>query len=285
MPTAVKTELSIAKAAEFDIKKTFECGQCFRWNADEDGIYTGIVGNKVLKIRELGGSVVCDCEEDELPFWRDYFDLDVDYAEAASRFTQPEYLRLCADYGAGIRILRQESWEALCSFIISQCNNIPRIKKIIEALCVSFGEELSVDTYSFPSAERLASLSESDLAPLRSGYRASYILDAARAVSEGRLSFDELRDMPAEEALAKVKEINGVGDKVANCFMLYGLHRMDRFPIDVWMKRALKSHFPDDFDPEVLGEFSGLAQQYIFYYARTEEGGRRSNVSQKRKNC
>lgn len=285
MSTAAKIDQPLTKTAELNIKKTFESGQCFRWNADENGIYTGIVGNKVLNICELGGDVFCDCEENDLPFWRNYFDLDIDYAAAASRFTEPEYLKVCADYGAGIRILRQDAWEALCSFIISQCNNIPRIKKIIETLCANFGEELYDGIYSFPIAEKLAPLSESELAPLRCGYRAAYILDAARAVSEGRLDFDELRNLPAEEAFSKVKEISGIGDKVANCFMLYGMHRMDRFPIDVWIKRALKIYFPDDYDPAVLGEFSGLAQQYIFFYSRTEKAGLESKVSQKRKNC
>lgn len=255
--------------------KTFECGQCFRWNAGIDGGYTGVVGNRVLRVGEIEGRVVCSAPEGDLPFWESYFDLDTDYSGIDAFLSGGGYLKDCAEYGLGIRILRQEPWEALCSFIISQCNNIPRIKGIVEALCRNFGDELEPGIFSFPKPERIAPLSEAELAPLRCGYRAEYILNAARQVCEGQLNFDELASMDGEEAFAKVTALKGVGKKVANCFMLYGLHRMDRFPIDVWMKRALKEHFPPDFDPGIFGEYSGLAQQYIFYYARTEESSRK----------
>lgn len=248
--------------------KTFECGQCFRWNAGEDGVYTGVASGRVLRVRRENGDVLCSAEKGDLAFWENYFDLDSDYSGANARFRQVDYLRDCAEYGTGIRILRQEPWEALCSFIISQCNNIPRIKGIVESLCHLYGDELEKDIFSFPGPERLAPLTEDDLAPLRSGYRAEYILNAARAVDSGELDFQQLRSMEPEEALERVRGIRGIGSKVANCFLLYGMHIMDRFPIDVWMKRALKEHFPPDFDPAALGDFSGLAQQYIFYYAR-----------------
>ncbi|NCC67598.1 MAG: DNA-3-methyladenine glycosylase 2 family protein [Clostridia bacterium] len=273
MPT--KTETIIANADELDICKTFECGQCFRWKAEENGSYIGVAAGKILRVRSEGGNIVADCGDDA-GFWHDYFDLDTDYVVASSLFAEPEYLKTCASYGAGIRILRQEPWETLCSFIISQCNNIPRIKTIVDTLCAMYGEELAPGLFSFPTADRLAPLSENDLAPLHSGYRAQYILDAARAVAEGTLDFEELLGMDSAEAFASVKRLSGVGDKVANCFMLYGLHRMDRFPVDVWMKRALKAHFPENYDPTVLGDFAGLAQQYIFYYARTQEGAIRN---------
>lgn len=260
----------LAATTQLNIEKTFECGQCFRWNADANGVYTGVAGGRLLHVFERDGSIVCDCDNKDFTFWQDYFDLEADYAASTAYLTEPEYLKICADYGVGIRILRQEPWEALCSFIISQCNNIPRIKKIIETLCASYGTELAEGFYTFPDPVKLAPLTEADLAPLRCGYRAAYILDAARAVTEGRLDFSELAKMPAEEAFGSVKKINGIGDKVANCFMLYGMHAMDRFPIDVWMKRALDNYFPADYDPSVLGEYSGLAQQYIFYYTRSE---------------
>ncbi len=271
MPELLKNEYVIASAVELDIKKTFECGQCFRWSADANGVYFGVADGKALKIWQDAGQIVCNAQDEDISFWRSYFDLDTDYENSSLCFTQPEYLKVCADFGKGIRILRQEPWEALCSFIISQCNNIPRIKKIISTLCSCFGEELEYGLYSFPTPAALAVLSEKDLAPLRSGYRAAYILNAARAICEGSLDLDTLALMPSEEAFAQIKKIHGIGDKVANCFMLYGLHRMDRFPIDVWMKRALERHFPKDFDPAALGSYAGLAQQYIFYYARTNE--------------
>ena len=261
----------IASAAGLDLHKTFECGQCFRWDADADGVYTGVAMGRVLQIWREGGDIFCSAPECDLPLWKSYLDLDSDYSAADASFTSPEYLRACAEFGRGIRILRQEPWEALCSFIISQCNNIPRIKKIISTLCSLFGEELTPGLFSFPSADALARLSEADLAPLRCGYRAPYIISAARAVCGGELDFSSLSLLPAGDALEKIKALPGVGNKVASCFMLYGLHRMDRFPIDTWMKKALSRHFPPDYDPSVLGEFAGLAQQYIFFYARTNE--------------
>lgn len=271
MLKSLKTGYVLTSADELDIKKTFECGQCFRWNADENGVYSGAAKGKALKIWQEDEQIICSAQDEDISFWHNYFDLNTDYGKSALRFNEPEYLKLCADFGKGIRILRQEPWEALCSFIISQCNNIPRIKKIISTLCTNFGEPLQFGLYSFPSPATLAALSEKDLAPLRSGYRAAYILNAARAICEGSLDLDALSLTPSEEAFAEVKKIHGIGDKVANCFMLYGLHRMDRFPIDVWMKRALERHFPKDFDPSSLGPYAGLAQQYIFYYARTNE--------------
>jgi len=271
MCQSLKNGYVLASAEEIDLTKTFECGQCFRWNPDENGVYCGAASGKALKIWREDAQIVCSAEDEDISFWRNYFDLDSDYADSFHCFAEPEYLKVCADFGKGIRILRQEPWEALCSFIISQCNNIPRIKKIISALCSHFGEALPYGLYSFPSPERLAILSERDFSPLRSGYRAAYILNAARAICEGSLNLEALYNTPSEEAFAQVKSIHGIGDKVANCFMLYGLHRMDRFPIDVWMKRSLERHFSKSFDPSCLGAYAGLAQQYIFYYARTNE--------------
>lgn len=267
----MKTENVLAFVTELDLKKTFECGQCFRWSADESGVYHGVVCGKALAIREENGLILCDAEDTDIPFWRDYFDLGVDYVEMSGPFIEPPYLEMCANFGRGIRILRQDPWEALISFIISQCNNIPRIKKIISTLCACFGEELPCGLFTFPSAYKLAALDETALAPLRCGYRAEYILCAARAVVSGELNFDKLSQFSSEDAFAEVRRLRGIGDKVANCFMLYGLHRMDRFPIDVWMKRALERYFPKNFDPKILGLYAGLAQQYIFYYARTNE--------------
>ena len=269
-----KPGLLLCGAEDMDTIKTFECGQCFRWNAGADGVYTGVASGRAARLWTDDGGVYIDASETDMPFWREYFDLSTDYAAARKSVELNDYLRDCARYGSGIRILRQDKWEALCSFIISQCNNIPRIKGIVEKLCALFGEPIEYDgdiLYSFPTAQTLALHTAEDLAPLRSGYRAPYIIDAARAVAEGRLDLDAVSAMPCDEARAALKTLNGVGDKVANCAVLFGLHRMDAFPIDTWMKKALKGHFPPDFDPSTLGEYAGLAQQYIFYHAREEE--------------
>ena len=268
------TGLFLCGAQEMDIEKTFECGQCFRWNADGAGGYIGVASGRAAALCRRGEGIYIDCPDEELPFWRNYFDLDTDYAAAAQSIIACDYLGECAEYGAGIRILRQDKWEALCSFIISQCNNIPRIKGIVEKLCAIAGDEIEFrgrTLRSFPSAERVAELEPEDLAPLRSGYRAPYILAAARAVASGELDLEAAALLPCDEARRELKKLQGVGDKVANCAVLFGLHRMDAFPIDTWMKKALKAHFPPDFDPASLGEYAGLAQQYIFYHAREEE--------------
>ena len=262
----------LAKRSELDIAKTFECGQCFRWNADEKGVYKGIAMGFPAKLWEEGEYVYIRTQAPP-ELWLDYFDLRRDY-EAMSRFEGGEYLDKCIKYGMGIRILNQEPWEALCSFIISQCNNITRIKGIVERLCQMYGDEIQLEGeiyYSFPSAEKLAFLRPEDLAPLRSGYRAPYIISAANDIVCGNIELNELIELPYAEAKKKLMSLKGVGEKVANCVVLFGLRHMEGFPIDVWIKRALKEHFPADFDPKSLGEFAGLAQQYIFFYARSGE--------------
>ncbi|MDR3277152.1 MAG: DNA-3-methyladenine glycosylase 2 family protein [Oscillospiraceae bacterium] len=177
-----------------------------------------------------------------------------------------------ARFGAGLRLLRQDKWEALASFILSQCNNIPRIKQLIEALCREFGDPIPFggDTYyTFPPPERLAGRSEADLAPLRAGYRAKYILSAAEAVASGALDLEGLALKSPEEALAALKRLDGVGDKVASCAVLFGLHLLDAFPIDTWMKKAIAERYGGVLDPKIFSPYAGIAQQYIFYYERS----------------
>ncbi len=266
----IKT-VRLCSAEELDIVKTFECGQCFRWNADSDGVYRGVVRGFPAKVWSVGGDVLLRSDA-PAELWREYFDLDRDYSAISADFHGGEYLAECTAYGKGIRILRQEPWETLCSFIISQCNNITRIKGIVERLCESFGEPLRFegDTYySFPGPETLASLDTQALAMLRCGYRAPYIIAAAAAVAGGGLDVDALISCDSESARKRLMELPGVGAKVANCVVLFGLYHMEAFPIDVWIRRALKEHFPADFDPACLGEYAGLAQQYIFYRARS----------------
>lgn len=262
--------IRLASARELDIVKTFECGQCFRWNAGEDGVYTGVALGCAAKVWSDGESVFLRSKADS-GLWSSYFDLERDYA-AASCFSGGDYLDGCVSYGMGIRILRQEPWEALCSFIISQCNNIKRIKGIVERLCDMYGDSVELDgrVYrAFPPTGRIAALEAEALAPLRCGYRAPYIIGAARAVASGELDLDALIEADSAPAKRALLALDGVGEKVANCVVLFGLNHMEAFPIDVWIKRALKEHFSPDFDPACLGEYAGLAQQYIFYYARS----------------
>lgn len=260
---------------DFDLPRIFECGQCFRWNADENGVYTGVAFGRAAKIRREGDKVIISGSvQDFEDIWREYFDLDRNYAEIRRGLCIDDYMRSASEFGAGIRLLKQDKWEALCSFIISQCNNIPRIKKIVETLCRTFGDEIAFDGgtyYSFPPPEKVATLSPEDLAPLRCGYRAPYIIGAAQAVADGTIDLDAIAAGTPEDASKALKTLNGVGDKVANCVVLFGLQMFNAFPIDVWMKKALAKHYGKGFDPAVFGEYAGLAQQYMFYYARSGE--------------
>ena len=264
---------NLCSAEKLDLVKTFECGQCFRWNADENGVYYGVACGKCAKLWREGGDIFI-CSDAPAQFWNDYFDLERDYEYISRDFYDGGYLQQCTEYGMGIRILRQEPWEALCSFIISQCNNIKRIKGIVERLCESFGEALEFEGrrfYSFPAPERLLGLRAEELSMLRCGYRAEYILTAAQAVATGKLELESLVSADWVSAKKALMELKGIGEKVANCVVLFGLYHMEAFPIDVWIKRALKEHFSADFRPESLGKYAGLAQQYIFYYARSQE--------------
>lgn len=266
--------LRLASCGELDTVKTFECGQCFRWNADENGVYRGVARGYPARVWEEDDRVYIRSAAPEA-LWREYFDLGRDYAQISRGFAGGEYLRECAAFGQGIRILRQEPWEALCSFIISQCNNIKRIKGIVERLCAAYGERTELDGerfYTFPSAAALCTLREDGLAMLRCGYRAAYILSAARAVADGSLDLEALTQCDHAEAKRELLKLSGVGEKVADCVALFGLGHTEAFPIDVWMRRALAEHFPPDFDPASLGGYAGLAQQYIFYYAREHAG-------------
>ncbi|MBQ9980347.1 MAG: DNA-3-methyladenine glycosylase 2 family protein [Oscillospiraceae bacterium] len=184
-------------------------------------------------------------------------------------------MKAACDFGKGIRILNQDSWEALCSFIISQCNNIPRIKGIINVLCEQWGKAIEFEGrrfYTFPGAEIIAALDESDLSPLRCGYRAEYIIKAARAVAGGEIDLEALKKCSDGEALSALKSLRGVGDKVANCVLLFGLHKLDSFPVDVWIRRTVREKYGRGFDPAAaFGQYAGIAQQYMFYYARSGE--------------
>ncbi|NLT40443.1 MAG: DNA-3-methyladenine glycosylase 2 family protein [Clostridiales bacterium] len=261
---------------DFSAGKIFDCGQCFRWVRSPDGSWTGSALGRVLRLREEEGSVIFECGKEEfLGVWHDYFDLGRDYAALRKRLSVSEYMERACGFGAGIRILRQDAWEALCTFIISQCNNIARITGIVDRLCRIFGDEQEGGFCSFPGPERLCGLSERDLEPLRAGYRASYIISAARSVASGALELEALRSCDAETAEAALTALPGVGRKVASCVMLFGLGHTEAFPVDTWMRRALRDNFGPGFDPSVFGPDAGFAQQYIFYYSRWGRGGER----------
>lgn len=258
----------ITNIKNFNIAQTLDCGQAFRWSKNDDEVWQGIAFGKLLRLKQDEEKIILfdTTKKDFEKIWLDYFDLNRDYAQIIDGISHNETLKNAAKYGNGIRILRQDSWEALCSFIISQNNNIPRIKGIVERLCENFGDKIE-GGYTFPTAEKISLLSLDDLAVLRSGFRAKYILDAAKRVASGEICFAEIEKLSTDEARQKLMCIYGVGAKVADCAMLYGMGRLDAFPKDVWIKRALEVLFDGEL-PEAATCYAGIIQQYIFFYAR-----------------
>lgn len=260
----------IENIKDFDLTQTLDCGQAFRWKMQNDGSFVGVAHNKLITLKKDGSTLTIDgaAEEEFESIWKNYFDLTLDYGTIKAELSALHpILKEAAEFAPGIRILNQEPWEALCSFIISQNNNIPRIKGIIERLCISQGEQIRDSFYTFPSAEKIAALTVDDLSPIRAGFRAKYIIDAAQRVASGETDLESVRNMPIEEARTQLMKIKGVGIKVADCTLLYGLHRLDCFPLDVWMKRAMATLFPE-MKPTDFGIYGGIAQQYIFHYSR-----------------
>lgn len=260
-------KIYIENVVNFDLAQTLDCGQAFRWS-ECDGRWSGIAGGRYIELYQENGSIVIEgaTPEDFYSFWSHYFDLERDYGAIIESVSTNDTVRAAAEYGGGIRILNQEPWEALCSFIISQNNNIPRIKGIIERLCEGFGEKTE-GGYTFPSAKKIATLTLEDLAPLRCGFRAKYILDAARRVAEGEIILENLKGIDFDTAQSELMRIKGVGPKVADCTLLFGLGHIEAFPKDVWIKRALEEYFGGEL-PECAREYAGIVQQYIFYYIR-----------------
>ena len=259
----------IPDVRDLDLEQTLDCGQSFRWTKQDDGSFSGVAFGKYVNISLDGTDMVIKnaAPEDE-KIWREYFDLELDYGKIRGDISKLHpVLEEAARYAPGIRILRQEPYEALCTFIISQNNNIKRIKGIVARLCESFGDEIDEGVYTFPNAERLAELTPDDLAPLRAGFRNRYIIDSAKKVASGEVDLELCKTADYEAARAELMKITGVGVKVADCTLLFGMHRVEAFPVDVWMKRAMEKLFPG-MSANDFGEYAGIAQQYIFHYSR-----------------
>ena len=282
----------------FDIGKIFDCGQCFRFdavpNTAHEKEFSGVAYGRFVSFAQDGdtlfvyGSNASDFEN----IWRRYLDIDRDYS-----LIQSDILLTCknsallraAEYGRGIRILSQDPFECIISFIISQNNNIPRIKKIIEALSLSCGDKIYLcdeakkhvsgvsSLCAFPSAEALQKLGIEGLAELKTGFRAKYIYDAVCKTLDGSLSFESVRaENDIDKSIEMLCQVKGVGIKVASCALLFGFEKYNAFPIDVWMKRVAQKYFPEEGDSlswRTFGQYAGIAQQYLFYYERWNSSG------------
>ena len=285
--------LLISDLKYFSIDKIFDCGQCFRFNKVENSHheveYSGIAFGKIVSFAQDGEDLYIynSTYEEFEKVWKHYLALDTDYGfiekEILSTSNSPD-LKRAVEYSRGIRILNQESWEAICSFIISQNNNIPRIKKIIESLSAKCGTHIDIpkgaqshissvsSNCAFPTPEQIIDLGIDGLIELKTGFRAKYIYDAAQKAVSGELDYNIIRGLSTNEAIQYLCRVKGIGPKVASCTLLFGFEKYDAFPIDVWIKRVIAKYFTSGdeprFEPSLLGEYAGIAQQFLFYYER-----------------
>ncbi len=274
-----QNDLILCDTQYFDPAQTLDCGQCFRYKKEEDGALTGIANNRKIKLKAAPEGVrienmTTDAFKKE---WMHYFALDVDYDTIRCAISTDACIADAMVYGRGIRILRQDLWETIVSFIVSQNNNIPRIKTIIESLCCRFGEETEPGIFLFPGPQRLAAATREALREAGAGYRDVYILDAARKVCAGAIDLDRLKRAETPQARETLMRIDGVGGKVADCILLFALARYEVCPHDVWVKRIFKQRYALScvtektgyaLAQEKWGGYAGIAQQYLFFHER-----------------
>ena len=272
----------------FELKHIFECGQCFRWNEEHDGSFTGMVGNNVVNVLKEDKRITFKgmCTDSIIKIAAEYFDLDTDYNKIKEKLRQvDEHMCLAIEYGNGIRILKQDFWETLISFIISANNNIPRIKKIIEKLSKNYGDAIIWEKkvyFTFPTPEQLKDVSVKDYRELGLGFRDERLYDTVQKVLNKELDLEYLQSIKDTNTLREeLIKINGVGPKVADCVMLFSLKRFEVFPVDVWVRRVMNELYikkPDEtkvnnndlrkLARDKYGDIAGIAQQYLFYWKR-----------------
>lgn len=273
----------------FELKDIFECGQCFRWNEQNDGSYTGVIKNAIINVKKEKENIIFTgkCDEDIKDIIEYYFDLNTDYEDIKQKLSNiDEYLRKSIEYGTGIRILNQDLWETIISFIISANNNIPRIKGIIERLSEKYGNEIEWNGqkyYTFPTAEQLKDVTVEEYRKLGLGFRDIRLYETTKMILNKEVDLDKLRNNPnTQEVREELLKLSGVGPKVADCILLFSdLKRFDVFPIDVWVRRVMNDLYIKEDDEtkvsktkiekmadEKFGNLKGLAQQYLFYWRR-----------------
>lgn len=263
----------IEKAVQnFSLSQICRSGQCFRMEEKEEGRYVLIAGDRYLEMEQEGDVCRFFCTPEEFETdWKSYFDLERDYQECIDRIDKKDlYLTRAAYLGGGIRILKQDLWEMIVSFLISQQNNIKRIRKCIETLCTSYGEPKEGSKgetyYAFPTPETLAKLDIEELKSCGLGYRSKYICQTAKTIHSGEADLAAISQLPYKEAKKELVKLYGVGDKVADCICLFALHHLEAFPKDTHILQALKRQYKRGFPKRKYKGIEGILQQYIFYY-------------------
>lgn len=274
----------------FDMKHIFECGQCFRWNKQEDDSYIGVIKDRVIKVKKENDKFVFSSNKSkELEIIvQKYFDLDRDYEKIKNTLSNiDENMKKSVEYGSGIRILNQDIWECIISFIISANNNIPRIKKIIENLSKEYGKKINFENkeyYLFPSPNELSKASVEDLRKLGLGFRDKRVYNTTKMILNNEFNIDVLKNEKNTEVIREaLLKLDGVGEKVADCILLFAFNRFDVFPVDVWVRRVMNElyiHLDDEnkvnkkeirkLAKEKFCGIEGLAQQYLFYWKRDQ---------------
>ncbi len=282
-------EYILKNAESFELKDVFDCGQCFRWNEQEDGSYIGVFKNNVLNVSKEKNNIIFKgiCEGNIEEIVKDYFDLNRNYEEIKEILSKiDDNLKNSIEYGSGIRILNQDLWETIISFIISANNNIPRIKGIIERLSKKYGNEIEYNNekyYAFPTPEQLKDVTVQEYRELGLGFRDIRLYETTKMIIEKRVDLENLRKNPnTQEVRDELLTLSGVGPKVADCILLFSdLKRFEVFPIDVWVRRVMNDLYIKNEDEnkvskkqieklakEKFGDLAGLAQQYLFYWRR-----------------
>ena len=272
----------VKKVKNFELDHVFECGQCFRWNKTETGKFIGIAYGKVIEVEKNGEDLIIynTTIEEFKTIWQEYFDLNRDYTEIKKELSKDALLKKSVDFGKGIRLLKQEHFELLLSFIISSNNRIPMIKRAIATISEKWGEKIEYKGktyYSFPTIEELHTKTLEDFENCSIGFRAKYIFNTCQKVYENTGILEQIFKLDDNECHIELQKFMGVGPKVADCIMLFSMQKYSAFPVDVWVKRAMMHFYvaPDvslkkirEFGRDKFGELSGFAQQYLFYYAR-----------------
>ena len=279
----------LKKQNSFELKDIFECGQCFRWNEQDDKSYIGVIKDAIINVKKENDSIIFTgkCDGDIKEVIEYYFDLNTDYEEIKQKLSNiDEYLKTSIEYGKGIRILNQDLWEMIISFIISANNNIPRIKGIIERLSKKYGNEIEWNGqkyYTFPTPEQLKDVTVEEYRKLGLGFRDIRLYETTKMILNKEVDLEKLRNNPnTQEVRDELLKLSGVGPKVADCILLFSdLKRFDVFPIDVWVRRVMNDlYIKEDNEAKVskkkiekladekFGNLKGLAQQYLFYWRR-----------------